>query len=210
MGGLALGDGLLGGKGKEASGWGRSPGRAAVGAPRWGIGGSGGGGGGGLMDVLGPGRAGRGGSPGAGRLGSGSLRGIGGGGGGAGAGPGRGQGHRTGRASGPVLGQKLSLRGSGLSRKAVLKVLQGARSRIRFCYETRLRGRPDLSGRIQVGFTVARNGKVASAKVLSSQVGDQVLEGCLLRVVKGLRFPRPKRGGSVEIRYSWFFRSEGG
>ena len=208
-----LGDLALGArKSRRRQDWGPTAGAGAGGAPRWGLGGAGGGGS--LMNVLGPGGSGGGRrAGGSGRLGSGGLSGLGAGSGtglGGKAGLGGGAGPRLGRSSGPVLGQQLSFKGSGLSRKAILEVLQAARNRIRFCYETRLRGRPDLSGRIEVGFTVVREGTVGSTKILGSQVGDQVLESCLLRVVQGLRFPGPKGGGSVEIRYSWFFRSEEG
>lgn len=59
---------------------------------------------------------------------------------------------------------------------------------VRACYERRLAVASGIRGRITVRWTIGTNGRVASAGVSASTVGDQRLAQCLVRTVRRLRF----------------------
>ena len=79
--------------------------------------------------------------------------------------------------------------------------------RFRLCYESGLRRAPDLQGRISVRFTIQRDGSVADASVVASEIGPEV-PTCIARAMYGLSFPAPD-GGSVTIVYPFKLGPDG-
>jgi TonB family protein len=77
------------------------------------------------------------------------------------------------------------------------------------CYEQGLLILPSLSGRVVLDFTIGAAGGVTSVKMESSSMGFPSVEACILKHAWQLRFPRPKGGGSVKVRYPFVFRVEG-
>ena len=93
-----------------------------------------------------------------------------------------------------------------LSRSQVQEVLNKRLGRIQGCYERELLSSPDLSGKITFEWTVTEGGRVDGARVRASSLGSPKVANCILKILRGLRFPSPE-GGSVVVSYPFIFRS---
>lgn len=156
---------------------------------------------------------------GAGGLGS---RGAGPGGGGNSLGIG-GLGNGTGRGTGGQGNVDLGGRGKGerqvehvktvvqgaLSQEAIARVLDRAKSQMRYCYEKELQRIPDLAGKIQTKFVIGPSGGVDDANVPLTTMNNSNVEECVLRVIRRLRFPQPAGGGTVEVAYPLVYNPSG-
>jgi hypothetical protein len=156
---------------------------------------------------------------GAGGLGS---RGTGAGGGGNALGIG-GLGSGTGRGSGGKGGIDLGGRGKGmtrikpgrvihkgsLSREEIDRVVKRHLNQIRYCYEKELAKNPNLQGKIVGSWTIAGTGLVQTASASQNTMGNKNVEKCVVRIIKRMRFPRPKGGGQVFVTYPFMFAKSG-
>jgi predicted component of type VI protein secretion system len=157
---------------------------------------------------------------GAGGLGS---RGTGAGGGGNALGIG-GLGSGNGRGSGGRGGIDLGGRGKGmtrikpgkvihkgsLSREEIARVVRRHLNQIRYCYEKQLAKDPNLQGKLVGSWTIAGTGLVASASITQNTMGSPPVGKCVERIIKRMRFPRPKGGGQVFVTYPFVFAKSGG
>lgn len=66
----------------------------------------------------------------------------------------------------------------------VSAVINTHNSAIQYCYQRELKRNPDLRGKIVIRFTIAPNGRVSEAKILSSTVNNQRVERCVLNRVR--------------------------
>ena len=96
------------------------------------------------------------------------------------------------------------VRGS-LDKEVIRRVIRRRQSAVRRCYETQLRTKPDLAGKVTVRFIVSSTGSVQTATTSSSTLDDKTTERCLLSVVKRMRFPKPQGGGIVVVNYPFIF-----
>ena len=69
----------------------------------------------------------------------------------------------------------------------VTKVVKRYKGRIKPCYDQALRQDPELSGRVEIEFSVGR-GRVLEAFVSTNSTRNDELANCILRKVKGLTF----------------------
>lgn len=157
---------------------------------------------------------------GAGGLGS---RGTGAGGGGNALGIG-GLGSGTGRGSGGRGGIDLGGRGKGmtrikpgrlihrgsLSKEEIDRVVKRHLNQIRYCYEKQLAQNPNLQGKLVGSWTIAGTGLVASASITQNTMNSRPVGKCVERIIKRMRFPRPKGGGQVFVTYPFVFAQSGG
>lgn len=99
--------------------------------------------------------------------------------------------------------------GSGsVPKEAIALAVRGARDEVRLCYERELKKAPKLEGKITVKFVIGADGKVKSANDDSEVAfANAKVTGCLLSVVKKLKFPRPNGGGEVIVRYPFIFKA---
>lgn len=160
------------------------------------------------LGLRGTGRGG--GGMGEGTIGLGNLATIGhGGGGGSGQGYGKGAGGIKGRKSGgvSVRSGEANVRGA-LAKEVIRRYIHQHMNEIRFCYEQKLRSRPDLAGRVAVRFIISPDGTVSSAIPEGSQtnLGDPEVEGCVARAVSRIVFPSPEGGGVVIVTYPFVFQ----
>lgn len=80
---------------------------------------------------------------------------------------------------------------------------------MRCCYERGLLKAPKLEGKMVVKFVIGLNGTVTTATEDSEpKFDDAQVTGCLLSVVRKLKFPRPVGGGEVIVRYPVVFKGE--
>lgn len=156
---------------------------------------------------------------GAGGLGT---RGTGAGGGGNALGIG-GLGSGTGRGSGGNGNIDLGGRGKGmtrirpgkvvykgsLSREEIQRVVKRHMNQIKYCYEKELAKSPNLQGKVVAFWIISGTGLVQTAKASQNTMGNKSVEQCIMKVVKRMRFPRPKGGGTVTVTYPFVFSSSG-
>ncbi len=95
-------------------------------------------------------------------------------------------------------------------REAIRRVVRQRLAEVRYCYEQRLRVRPDLAGRVPVTFIIATDGAVQSAVIGGSTLGDVEAEQCIALAVRRWGFPPPSDGGVVTVTYPFVLeRAEG-
>jgi|GEM_PF-2486032 len=113
------------------------------------------------------------------------------------------------KVRGAVRGLRAAARVSGtLSKSEVLKVIGKYMGAIRRCYEKQLMAKPSLSGKITAQWTITSGGRVSGARQKTSSLGNAKVSSCVLKVIRRMKFPKPK-GGSVKITYPFIFRSAG-
>ena len=160
------------------------------------------------LGMIGTGHGRGGGGTGEGTIGLGSLGTIGRGGGGQGAGYGRLRGRRAGRRPRVMTGRP-TVRGA-LDREIIRRIIRRHINEVRYCYARGLQSRPALAGRVNLQFSIASNGRVVSSTVISSTLGDRRVGVCISAAVRRWRFPAPRGGGLVIVRYPFVLRASGG
>ena len=139
-------------------------------------------------------------------IGIGSVGTIGGGfgckGGDCGGGIGRSRGLQAGdhKPSSPKLRMGVTSSSGRLPPEVIQRVVRQNFGRFRACYETGLRGNPNLQGRIGVGFVIGRDGAVSSVQNAGSDLPDAGVVSCVVRSFYGLSFPAPD-SGVVTVTY---------
>jgi hypothetical protein len=76
--------------------------------------------------------------------------------------------------------------------------------RFRLCYESGLRTKPTLQGRVAVKFVIDETGAVKSAQDGGSDLPDPHVVSCVVRGFGNLSFPQPE-GGVVTVVYPIIF-----
>ena len=79
--------------------------------------------------------------------------------------------------------------GKGRTSDEVERVFQQYRGKIDSLYNRALRKNPLLVGKVVIEMTIASNGQVTSARIVSSELGDEDLERKLLLSIKKFKFP---------------------
>ena len=72
---------------------------------------------------------------------------------------------------------------------------------IKSCYDERLGANPNLSGRIAVGVDISA-GRVTTARIEENTTGDKDLETCVVKKVRGWRFPTEVTESGVYFPFS--------
>lgn len=159
------------------------------------------------LGLRGTGRGG--GGTGEGTIGLGNIGTIGhGAGGGSGSGYGRGAGGFRGREGRvpKIRSGSADVRGS-LSKEVIRRVVRRHQNEVRFCYEQELNQRPDLEGRVTIGFIISPTGAVQSSSVADSTLGNSRVETCIASAVRRWSFPAPDGGGIVVVNYPFLLQS---
>ena len=98
----------------------------------------------------------------------------------------------------------------GLEKSIVQNVVRDHQGEIRSCYERALSGKPDISGRLTVVWTITSQGKVSEPSVKDSKLADESLENCIVDAVKSWEFPAPEGGGQVSVEFPFEFSVDTG
>lgn len=83
-----------------------------------------------------------------------------------------------------------------LDSNSLRSVLRRRQSDIQRCYERGLASNPELSGRVEIQFTVGRGGAVTEASLRTNELGDAV-GSCIVGRVRRWRFDEPQGGPAV-------------
>lgn len=88
---------------------------------------------------------------------------------------------------------------------AVVRQIRARLRAIQSCYEDELARDPSLQGRIVVRFTIEPSGTVSAVTATRNEMGSPAVAGCLVRVIRRLRFDPGPQGGSVSFAYPFVF-----
>jgi hypothetical protein len=106
-------------------------------------------------------------------------------------------------------GPRLTLVGSTnvsghLPPEVIQRIVRQNYGRFRGCYESGLRGNPNLTGRVTARFIIGRDGAVSNAANGGSDLPDSGVVSCVLSQFYGLSFPSPENG-IVTVSYPILF-----
>jgi pSer/pThr/pTyr-binding forkhead associated (FHA) protein len=96
--------------------------------------------------------------------------------------------------------------GVGIDKEAIRRVILANLRVIRTCYERQLNRRPDLFGKLVIGWDIGEQGRVVAAKVKSNELGSKEVADCIIERLKTWKFPEPPTNQIVEVEaYPFFF-----
>jgi TonB family protein len=97
---------------------------------------------------------------------------------------------------------------AGLRKEEIGAVIRRNLPRFKYCYEKRLDDHWTLSGKVVVSFAIAPSGSVTTASVAETSMNDLEVEACVVKVMRSLKFPKPRNGGVVVVTYPFVFQSK--
>ncbi|MCP4229440.1 MAG: DUF4339 domain-containing protein [bacterium] len=96
------------------------------------------------------------------------------------------------------------------SSAAIARIVNQRKSGIEYLYKKHLKTSPTMEGKLVVRFTIAADGSVTSASVVSSGLGNATLESQICSRIRTWRFPPIDAGaGDVTVVYPFVFFSAG-
>ena len=104
----------------------------------------------------------------------------------------------SGGAAGQVAG--------GLTKAEVYKVINAHRREIRTCFESALIIRNDLNGILRLSFGINLAGTVTEVKIVNSELNSNILEGCVVQVIRQMKFPESLNKLSTTVIYPFVFK----
>ena len=96
-----------------------------------------------------------------------------------------------------------------LDKEIIRRVIKQHIAQIRYCYEKELVRSPGLFGKVATKFTIAATGFVQSAGVEQSTLKNKEVERCITAKIRTWKFPKPKGGGIVIVKYPFIFKTSG-
>lgn len=98
----------------------------------------------------------------------------------------------------------------GLDPEVISAVIRRYLPQIQHCYEMQLVSKPKLQGKVLVKFQIMGDGTVNDPRVVESTLGDEPAHKCILAKVKKWIFPKPRGGGTVDVKYPFLLMSTSG
>ena len=95
-----------------------------------------------------------------------------------------------------------------LDKNIIRRVIRRRLNQIRYCYERELAKKPALAGTVVTEFRINPDGAVSKVNIPSGISAN--VDTCIQRTLMSLRFPEPKGGGVVTVRYPFVFRPAAG
>lgn len=102
---------------------------------------------------------------------------------------GHGRGNGVGGGEHKVQGVGNTRPGQGLTGAQIARVVDSRYGAFRACYEIASARNPNLRGSVSVAWSITPGGSVAGAHIAGSSLGNQRVEGCILRQFQRLHFP---------------------
>jgi TonB family protein len=96
--------------------------------------------------------------------------------------------------------------GGELERQDIEIVIKQRMGLIRRCYTRELRRDPNLQGTVKVRFVIDEDGSVKYAALRASELGNSIVEDCVVGEIQKLRFPMPDGDGTVVVTYPFAFK----
>ena len=98
-----------------------------------------------------------------------------------------------------VAAKEIKVKGGKISGTQIMVALEDALPKIESCYADALADKPKLAGKLTLGFSIQKTGKLAGAKVAKSTVKNKPLETCAVEALEGQRFPKVKKATTVTM-----------
>ncbi len=92
-----------------------------------------------------------------------------------------------------------------IDRDMVRRVVRTKLYPISVCYKSELKDNKGLKGRVLFEIEVQEDGKARSAKVVSSELGNDNFHNCVIQVLKQAQYPTIPVGTIAVIRYPFTF-----
>ncbi len=115
----------------------------------------------------------------------------------------------SGRGVGVQLVRKeVEVRG-GLDPAVIRQIIEERLSEVRYCYENALLKNANLKGKIATQWTIQSDGSVAQLVSSSDEIAPSILHSCVKEQIRKWKFPQPKGGGVVHVKYPFVFSPVG-
>jgi hypothetical protein len=95
----------------------------------------------------------------------------------------------------------------GLDSDIIASIIKRYLPQIQNCYEQQLILNPALKGKVTVAFTIGPDGSVKNPLISESSLRNQPTEKCMLDKIQDWKFPRPRGGGTVGVKYPFLLMS---
>ena len=96
-----------------------------------------------------------------------------------------------------------------LDKELIRRVINAHRAQIRYCYEKELVRTPGIFGKVNVEWVITAEGSVRTSKVKESTLSNKEVGRCVASKIRTWKFPKPKGGGIVIVRYPFVFKTSG-
>ncbi|MGA0163997.1 MAG: AgmX/PglI C-terminal domain-containing protein [Bdellovibrionota bacterium] len=107
-----------------------------------------------------------------------------------------------------LMRKEIEIRG-GLDASIIQQIVEERLSEVRYCYENALLSNPNLSGKVETSWTIQADGNVSNLVSRSEDVMASNLHNCIKERIVLWKFPQPKGGGVVHVKYPFVFSSLG-
>lgn len=94
--------------------------------------------------------------------------------------------------------------GGAMSKEVIRRVIRKHEGEVSACYARRM-VRQSEGGKVKVEFHIDGKGRVTSSSVIDNTLNDGRVEDCLVDAIRTWRFPEPKGGGKVIVKYPFDF-----
>ncbi len=95
-----------------------------------------------------------------------------------------------------------------IDKEAVRRKIKSIINQIKSCYERQLRVTSGLEGKVVIQFEIEEQGRVRSAKSVSSTLNNSTVENCVAARIKETRFPEPPPGTVAVVDYPFVFGAQ--
>lgn len=94
------------------------------------------------------------------------------------------------------------------NQQELIVVIQGARGRIRSCYQAALRSDPNLGGRLEVALTLEANGSASGVHVVNSGALVDAVGECVVGVVRTFQVEHGPQDGPLSYTFPFVFEPQ--
>jgi hypothetical protein len=94
----------------------------------------------------------------------------------------------------------------GLTKAQVFGVINSHRREIRTCFESALLVRNDLNGILRMSFSINIEGFVTEVKVVNSEIDSNILERCVIQIIRQMNFPQTPNQLPSSVIYPFVFK----
>ncbi len=107
-----------------------------------------------------------------------------------------------------LVRKEIEIRG-GLDPAIIQQIVQERLAEVRYCYENALLSDVNLGGKVSTSWTIRADGSVSELEAMSDEPRMQKIYGCIKERIGRWKFPEPKGGGVVHVKYPFVFSSFG-
>ncbi len=107
-------------------------------------------------------------------------------------------------ASLTLVKKEVEVRG-GLDASVIRQIIEERQGEVKFCYESALYKDRSLEGELAAAWTIRADGTVSDLSLQSDKISAAVFKKCVQDQIVQWKFPMPKGGGIVRVKYPFLF-----